>query len=405
MKKSLFAVAAATAFAGAAQAQSSVTVYGILDVGFTGSSVVNPTSNTVKPVTVSSGFNGAGQQQTSRIGFRGMEDLGGGMSAFFTIETNLLPDSTQGSLTINRQTFAGLAKKGIGSASIGQQYTPIFNLAATTNPGQYNGTIGDLIYVSNNAFDNSTSVTPPSSSTLANGLNTNSIGSAGYTNSVSSSLFARSDRMSGFQLQAMYGRNAKTASATVTDNQIWGLGLDYQFQKLTVNTAYQSLMFDGTNGSTLTAGTSSGVSGTNSSTGVLPTSNVRDNQFYAGATYDFGVLKAYLQYSNRQVIAMQNVNSQWKRTAQQVGVRGFVTKTVEGWASVGNGKVSTFPTASVTSQDINISGFQVGSNYWLSKRTNLYAIYGAMNANESATFITGSGAQGKQYALGLRHTF
>jgi len=405
MKKSLFAVAAATAFAGAAQAQSSVTVYGIFDVGFTGSSVVNPTSNTVKPVTVSSGFSGAGQQQTSRIGFRGMEDLGGGMSAFFTIEANLLPESAQGSLTINRQTFAGLAQKGIGSVSIGQQYTPIFNLAATTNPGQYNGTIGDLIYVSNNAFDNATAVTPPSSSTVANALNSNSIGSAGYTNSVSSSLFARSDRMSGFQLQAMYGRNAKTANATVTDNQIWGLGLDYQFQKLTVNTAYQSLMFDGTNSSSLTAGTSSGVSGTNSSTGVLPTSNVRDNQFYAGATYDFGVLRAYLQYSNRQVIAMQNVNSQWKRTAQQVGVRGNVTKTVEGWASVGNGKVSTFPTASAASQDINISGFQVGSNYWLSKRTNLYAIYGAMNANESATFITGSGAQGKQYALGLRHTF
>jgi len=308
MKKSLFAVAAATAFAGAAQAQSSVTVYGILDVGFTGSSVVNPTSNTVKPVTVSSGFSGAGQQQTSRIGFRGMEDLGGGMSAFFTIEANLLPESAQGSLTINRQTFAGLAQKGIGSVSIGQQYTPIFNLAATTNPGQYNGTIGDLIYVSNNAFDNATAVTPPSSSTVANALNSNSIGSAGYTNSVSSSLFARSDRMSGFQLQAMYGRNAKTANATVTDNQIWGLGLDYQFQKLTVNTAYQSLMFDGTNSSSLTAGTSSGVSGTNSSTGVLPTSNVRDNQFYAGATYDFGVLRAYLQYSNRQVIAMHNVN-------------------------------------------------------------------------------------------------
>jgi len=39
MKKSLFAVAAATAFAGAAQAQSSVTVYGVLDMGYIGSNV------------------------------------------------------------------------------------------------------------------------------------------------------------------------------------------------------------------------------------------------------------------------------------------------------------------------------------------------------------------------------
>ena len=125
MKKSLFAIAAVTAFAGAAQAQSSVTVYGILDVGFQGRST---TVNNVK--TTSTQFNGDGGETTSRLGFRGTEDLGGGTSAFFTTEFQLYPtnanlsgDSNGG--LFNRQTFVGLAQKGIGRFAIGTQYTPI----------------------------------------------------------------------------------------------------------------------------------------------------------------------------------------------------------------------------------------------------------------------------------------
>jgi predicted porin len=90
MKKSLFAVAAATAFTGAAQAQSSVTVYGILDVGYIGANATargpgnqNPANmgaNTAVgyPATNSSNFNAfsGNAQSTSRLGFRGLEDLG-----------------------------------------------------------------------------------------------------------------------------------------------------------------------------------------------------------------------------------------------------------------------------------------------------------------------------------------
>ncbi len=81
MKKSLFAVAAATAFAGAAQAQSSVTVYGILDVGYIGSSSNNVIAQGSKNTTNQFGQSA---ETTSRLGFRGTEDLGGGDRAFFT---------------------------------------------------------------------------------------------------------------------------------------------------------------------------------------------------------------------------------------------------------------------------------------------------------------------------------
>jgi len=109
MKKSLFAIAAVTAFAGAAQAQSSVTVYGILDMGIAGGNA------RVQGSTVSKGTAfGVAQspQTTSRLGFRGTEDLGGGTSAFFTVEIGLTPDTSSvisTSATSNRQSFVGLA--------------------------------------------------------------------------------------------------------------------------------------------------------------------------------------------------------------------------------------------------------------------------------------------------------
>jgi len=81
MKKSLLALAAMGAFAGAAQAQSSVTVYGILDVGYVGTNEKDTIAGTTTKQQVS-GF-GQSAQQSSRLGFRGTEDLGGGMRAFF----------------------------------------------------------------------------------------------------------------------------------------------------------------------------------------------------------------------------------------------------------------------------------------------------------------------------------
>ena len=126
MKKSLFAIAAVTAFAGAAQAQSSVTVYGILDVGYasssnrvannsipvtTGGDVAASTSNNTGVIKTNSAGISAGAQSTNRLGFRGTEALGGGLDAFFTIEMATAPNGNTGVFTAagnsNRLTFVG----------------------------------------------------------------------------------------------------------------------------------------------------------------------------------------------------------------------------------------------------------------------------------------------------------
>ena len=168
MKKSLLALAALSAIAGAAQAQSSVTVYGILDVGYVGTNT-NTTSTSAalqgQAKTQGSSF-GASAESSSRLGFKGNEDLGGGTSAFFTIEMGLNPTvgnlsgsaannpkydlqgttNTSGSAIDNRQTFVGLKKNGIGQFAIGRQYTPVFNAGAATDAAQYTNMMGDVLY-------------------------------------------------------------------------------------------------------------------------------------------------------------------------------------------------------------------------------------------------------------------
>jgi predicted porin len=408
MKKSLFAVAAATAFAGAAQAQSSVTVYGVLDVGYINSSQSLPSARAGQPnnKTSSASF-GQSAETTSRLGFRGTEDLGGGTRAFFTAEFQLYPndESLSGSSSeslitgtsvnalaangglLNRQAFVGLGQKGIGQAAIGTQYTPAFNLGARMVAGQYNNIVGSTIYAGNG------------SGTI----------NASYTNRLANMLTAQSDTFAGFNINAMYslnsstqnGRQDATGSITsvpgVTDNTAWGIGANYRFQKLDVGIAYQSIKNESTTAASPTAAVASGSS-------YLGT-NITSNEMLVGANYDFGILRAYAAFSNRKVTSNLDSNTYLKRTAQEIGVRGNVTKTVAGWASLGSGRLSAYGANQPTA---NFNGWQVGSDYNLSKRTNLYAIYGkSQTSSTSPTSVSVNGVAGyiSQFAVGVRHTF
>ena len=402
MKKSLLALAAMGAFAGAAQAQSSVTVYGLLDVGYAGSTIRTPATSSAATgnqqiKSNQSGFTGVGSQSTSRLGFRGVEDLGGGTSAFFTVEVALSPTepsaagnySDRGVNTVtnannimfNRQSFVGLAQKGIGRAAIGTQYTPVHFAVGVTSPGQQNNMKGDVIYA-------------------VNGVTGSVETSASYTVRLNNSLTFQSDRFAGFQAYAIMGQNnvdrtqiaPAYSSATAGGNnnsQAWGLGINYTLNKFILALAYQTVQ---NINDSVVATTPAGIVATGSA-------NARDNQYFAGATYDFGVVKAYAQYVNRKITSGINSNYYLSRSAQQIGVRGNFTKQVEGWASVGNGRLSAFGANEPTA---NFNGWQVGSNYIMSKRTNLYAIYGAVQTSSTSTGLSGGGSS---YGVGVRHTF
>lgn len=420
MKKSLFAIAAVTAFAGAAQAQSSVTVYGILDVGYIGATskaVNNSTALAPQGGQAKTTVNQIGQsaETTSRLGFKGNEDLGGGMSAFFTAEFQLYPQeqdvsgNANGGL-LNRQTFVGLKKNGIGQAAVGTQYTPVYVAGSATSPGQFNNMLGDVIYQG------------ASIASLKDG-NNGSV-TASITNRTSNTLTVKSDTFAGFSANAMYTlNNSNTTSQANAGGEItkggqsnasgWGLGAEYTFQKFYATAAMQQLkQLTSANEATTTpaawtgAQPSNNISAVNASaTAVLANAvNVQDNQFLLGATYDFGILKAYAQYVNRKATATASSDYYLKRTAQQIGVRSFITPKVEGWASVGTGRYTSAGEGEPTR---NFNGWQLGSNYLLSKRTNLYAIYGQQLYSTATNPITGAtgSASGNNYAVGVRHTF
>ncbi|MBU3537800.1 porin [Polynucleobacter sp. UK-Gri1-W3] len=415
MKKSLLAVAAIGAFASAAQAQSSVTVYGILDVGYIGGTT--RIQDSAKGNTA--GYNngtakatvnqfGQGAEQTNRLGFKGVEDLGNGTSAFFTAEFALAPQdqalsgNTNGGLS-NRQTFVGLKKNGIGQTAIGLQYTPIFNAAAATDVGQLNNMTGNVIYAG------STGITSA-------GAGTNNLG---FTNRTANTLSVQSANFGGFTGSAIYTLNNKNQTETIsatpatvggnTNASGWGLGADYTYNKFYVAAAYQALkqltVADGTLANTNTW-TNAQAAGATAAQGLASGNavNVQDNQFYAGATYDFGILKAYAQYVSRKATSTISTNYYAKRQAEQIGVRSYITPTIEAWASAGLGRYTSFGGTSAQ-PTANFNGWQLGSNYYLSKRTNLYAIYGQTLTSTAA--IAGSTVSSglNNYAIGVRHTF
>jgi predicted porin len=405
MKKSLFALAAVTAFAGAAQAQSSVTVYGILDVGFVGANQRVATPGATGTVTkgTASQFQSGGAESTNRIGFRGTEDLGGGMTANFVFESSLNTSAENWTPGI-RQGWAGLAQKGMGAVRIGTQNTLIWQLAAPMTVGQLNNITGSVI----NATNVDAALTTD---------NVNAASGIAFTNRTQRTIQLDSERMAGFQAKAMYVMNNSTTTQTsntapnlgytggTNDRNAWGLSLDYTgVPKLRIAAAYMA--FNADNPYTATQANVNGV-GTYAvgqptqvgGNGMTSAANVKDNQTFAAAMYDFGILTAYVNYVNRKVTSQENSSVYLKRSAQEIGVRSFITAKVEGWASVGNGRYTAYGANSPTA---NIAGYQLGTNYWLSKRTNLYAIYG-----QAGTTSTSANAamNTNNYAVGARHTF
>jgi len=396
MKKSLFALAAVTAFAGAAQAQSSVTVYGILDVGYIGGNVRGAAGNASTKGTYSN--IGSSAESTSRLGFRGTEDLGGGMSAFFTLETGIQPTNATASTFNNRQTFVGLRDKAIGAVSFGTQYTPIHSAIAVTSANQQNNMVGDLIYP----------IAPANNGNQGVGQFASTSNTDSYTIRTANMIKLESNTVAGFRGTAFYTANNQDTTITTNtsvggnNNQNgWGLGVNYTWKKLLLSANYQALNSRQTTPtSTSAAGVVTAANPAIWSNAVGGT-NVRDNQMYFAAAYDFGILKAYAQYINRKATSQVNSNNYLSRSAQQIGVRGFFTPKIEGWASGGTGRYDSF---GATAPTVNFTGYQLGANYWLSKRTNLYTIFGSTQQS-SANVAAQPSIGANNYALGVRHTF
>ncbi|GAB6850013.1 porin [Paraburkholderia sp. A1RI_3L] len=148
-KKISFALATAGAFAAsAAHAQSSVTLYGLIDAGimYTNNVVSGKTSGPLWQAT-SGNING------SRFGVRGSEDLGGGLKALFVLENGFNVQSGklgQDSRFFGRQAYVGLSSSQLGTLTLGRQYDSLVDYVAPLSATA--GTFGDASFA--HPFDN-----------------------------------------------------------------------------------------------------------------------------------------------------------------------------------------------------------------------------------------------------------
>ncbi len=162
MKKHLLALAALATVSGVAFAQSNVTIYGTMDTGFT------RTSKTTSAGLSKTELHNGGLAP-SILGFRGTEDLGGGLKASFNLESHLTIDNGAGGAAwgglFGRQANVGLSSN-LGSVTLGKQFSPAVLAFAATDPRglkeTYSGLITWLYSQKPNVVAPTTSTTTPS---------------------------------------------------------------------------------------------------------------------------------------------------------------------------------------------------------------------------------------------------
>jgi len=392
MKKSLFALAAVGAFAGVAQAQSSVTVYGLVDAGVAQTNI-DYNSNQKQSQTNIGGLpsgNGTGTLSGSRLGFRGIEDLGGGNRAGFVLETAV--NFVNSTATTTAATMTDSASAANGSAlfaNVRQAYASLGN----SKFGELRiGTQNTLAKDSTEGFDplGGPNITG-SGSLYQQGLVTRMSNVATY----------QAPTMSGVTLRlqtavdgtASNNGGSTAANATPTSNRMSSAAIDFTQGKIKVGAVYERRTTWYQAGGTANSMVALGTNGT--STQVTPVIN-----YYAiGASYDFGMVKPSILFFSQSGENPAAQAGAGKTSGTLLGVTVPVNPVVSIFASYTPGKVENNNT---TLYDTN--GMQLAANYALSKRTGIYAAYGQTNWETNQAATTQS-VKVQQFGIGMRHTF
>jgi predicted porin len=249
MKKQVIALAATAAFTAPVFAQSSVTLYGVIDEGVNYTNSVNGHS----VVELQSGY-----AQGSRWGLKGAEDLGGGNKAIFQLENGFDLNSGrlgQGGRMFGRQAYVGVSNDRFGTVTLGRQYDSVVDyLAQTTSNGNWSG------YLFSHPFDNDNT---DNSFRVNNTVKYASPDIAGFqfggTYSFSNDVNFANDRQYSFGAQYATGSlllaaaylqanntGAASSGAIATNDasffaqrmRVFGAGINYTFGSATVGFAY-----------------------------------------------------------------------------------------------------------------------------------------------------------------------
>jgi predicted porin len=351
MKKSLLVLAALGAFAGAASAQSSVTLFGIVDVN------ARYTKNgDVKIKSLSTdGLN------SSRLGVRGVEDLGGGLKAGFWLESSLSADSGAGGSTNNgtnrfwhrRSTVSLLGN--FGEIRIGRELTATFTGFADYDQFGTNG-VADVSH-----FNAATTVGVPVT--------------AGYTNV---DTVTRADNMVSYYTPALggfYARGSVAAGEGTPGKKHLAGRAGYAAGPLDVSVTY---------------GTTESVA------------EEKYKKAIVGASYDFGVFK----------LTGFGAQAKFRDAKQNVIQVGGSVPVGASTFRAGYTRVDAKGTIGGASIDANDANqFAIGYQYDLSKRTALYSTYAQIKNKGAANFTVATppaavaGQKSQGFEAGIRHSF
>jgi predicted porin len=358
MQKKIIALAVAAMASGAAFAQSNVTVYGIVDVGYA------HTSGSENDRDSRTGLD-SGLQSGSRIGFRGTEDLGNGLKASFVLEYGLAADT--GVLgTTARQSLLALSGN-FGTVAAGRQYTPQYGLVAKVDPFG-TGTVGDA------AFGRGVY-------TMATGRLIGTAVPTGPNEIRLNNLIAYvSPNFGGFNVVAGYTANgladeeATLKTAKSGDTKVWAINPNYSAGPLFVGLNYHKVKNEALDADSAA--------------------------WDIGATYDFGAAKlhALVGQNKDEVGAADHKDKKWL-----VGVSAPIGK-FNVMASYARLKSD----GDVAAIDGNKSSkWALGTTYSLSKRTNVYAAYAKISNNDEAEGRVSVRAPNYTSGLniGVRHSF
>ena len=348
--------ASAIGITSAANAQSAVTVYGLLDTA-----VVHESGGSAGSVTkVTSGVSAG-----SRLGFKGSEDIGNGLSALFLLESGFQADTGvmgQGGLLFGRQAYVGL-HGGFGSVLVGRQYTPEYLVVVFADPfgSGYVGDTKNMVATTGNSFSRMDNTVKYVSPTISG---------------VTVELAAAPGEVSG---DSDAGRQ-------------FGGALAYTAGPLQVRVGYHNR---------------------NNDTATLKNTENARNAVVA-AVYDFGVVKAHVLYGINHGLnssVLRNTANPFGRATPPVASTDSRDALVGLTVPFGRHALlaSYIRKDDRTALNQDASQVAIGYRYTLSKRTGLYATYARIANRNGASYTVGSaiesGTGDRAASLGVSHAF
>jgi predicted porin len=336
-----------------AHAQSSVTLYGVIDEAFQFVHNADSEGNNLYRMQ-------GGNLQGSRWGLKGAEDLGGGLKAIFQLENGFDVNSgnlNQGGRLFGRQAFVGLSDQMYGTLTLGRQYDPVVDMVQPLTADNYWG---------------STFTTPGDVDNNDNSSRTNN------------AVKYLSPQWAGFQVEGMYGFG-NVAGATGSQ-QTWSAAASYVIGSFSVAAGY--VRMNNAN-STLPR-----TDWTSSSDGTFD--GGYQNLAYETARW-IGIGSVAMQYvAGPFTFGGRYSNAQYKADSQSLFpsnqrfnvAAGFVNYQVTPAALLGLGYAWTHGAGDTSATYNQIS---LGGDYNLSKRTDVYLVGAWQHANGTQRVPTTDG--------------